>query len=261
MTTKRQATFAILLSCTLTAAAQTSAPPVKDDLFAGTEKFAQGASSVTQIDMDPESLGKVEGKDGLKARRTVLSVVHTYEYDKPGMYKIEDVDAFRKKLETGDWHCSVHIQQLKTGHSTDICNKRRTDELAEKAIITVEPKSLTFIHTIQHEGSWHGSEVFLPSQMGLFAPEAIAERAEMQANMAVARAEMQADMATMQPQLGSFYLDMKDFKGPDPEVLQRLQKQMKNFKGPDPEQMQHLFKDVHPNFGFPEKEAPPTPQP
>ncbi len=236
MTIQHQAALVILLSSTLTAAAQTSAPPVKDDLFAGTEKFAQGASSVTQIDMDPDSLGKVEGKDSTKARRTVLSVVHTYEYDKPGMYKIEDVNAFRKKLETGDWHCSVHMQQLKTGQSTDICNKRRTDELTEKAIITVDPKSLTFIHTIQHEGNWHGSEVFLPSQMRLFGPE-------MQAEMAVARAEMQAEMAAMRPQMEGLAIEMK------------------NFKGPDPEQMRHMQEDIQKSFGGSKKDAVPTPQP
>jgi hypothetical protein len=100
--------------------------------------------------MDPDSLAMVNGKDKDKAHNTVLQVVRTYEYDKPGMYNMADVDKFREKLNTGDWHCSIHTRSLKTGESTDVCNKRRTDDLYESAIITVEPKELTFIHTISH---------------------------------------------------------------------------------------------------------------
>jgi hypothetical protein len=47
---------------------------------------------------------------------------------------------------------------MKTGESTDICNKQRTDGLSESAIITVEPKSLTFIHTIRRRNE-DGSDV------------------------------------------------------------------------------------------------------
>ena len=132
-------------------AAQTSSTKIvdaKDDLFAGTEVFAKNATDVTEITMDPDTLGMVGGK----ARNMILNVVRTYEYDKPGMYRIEDVEAFRNKLNTGDWHCSVHTRSLKSGESTDVCEKRRTDDLKEQAIITVEPKELTFIHTIRKRG-------------------------------------------------------------------------------------------------------------
>jgi hypothetical protein len=135
--------------------AQTSAP-VKDDLFAGTEVFAKGASDVTEVTMDPDSLGMVSGKDKMRAHTMVLNVVRTYEYDKPGMYNIADVEVFRSKLNTGDWHCSVHTRSSRNSESTDICNKRRTDDMVETAIITVEPKELTFIHTIRKRGSGEG---------------------------------------------------------------------------------------------------------
>lgn len=136
--------------------AQTSAP-VKDDLFAGTEVFAKGASDVTEVTMDPDTLGMVGGRDKAKAHSMVLNVVRTYEYDKPGMYNIADVDTFRNKLNTGEWHCSVHTRSLKSGESTDVCNRRRTDDLVETAIITVEPKELTFIHTIRKRGTGEGA--------------------------------------------------------------------------------------------------------
>jgi hypothetical protein len=132
-----------------TGSGQGTQPPVKDDLFAGAEIFAKGASDVTEITMDPDTLDLVGGKDSKRAHNMILNVVRTYSYDKPGMYRMEDVDVFRNKLNTGDWRCSVHTRDMKTGSSTDICNKRRTDGLTETAIITVEPKQLTFIHTIR----------------------------------------------------------------------------------------------------------------
>ena len=221
MMMRRQVLWAAMVGIAVGAGAQTSAPAVKDDLFAGTEKFAQGATSVTQIDMDPESLGKVDGKDGLKARRTVLSVVHTYEYDKPGMYRIEDVEAFRKKLETSLWHCTVHIREMKTGESTDVCNKQRDDGMREEAVITVEPKSLTFIHTIRKAGATGGmSGLSLPLEMRTIGPE-------MKAEMAVARAEMQAQMAMMRPEMQRQMETLKNFKAPAEEEMKRLRDELK----------------------------------
>jgi hypothetical protein len=140
----------------LQGSAQAQQGAAKDDLFAGTEIFEKNATDVTEITMDPDSLSMVQGKDKPKAQNTVLKVVRTYTYDKPGMYNIADVDKFRQKLNTGEWHCSIRQRSLKTGESTDVCNKRRADDLFESAIITVEPKSLTFIHTISHHSSMIG---------------------------------------------------------------------------------------------------------
>ena len=138
----------ILLAAVMASAVQGMAqakPAVKDDLFDGTQIFEKNASNVTEITMDPNALGMVGGH----AHNMLLNVVRSYEYDQPGMYKMEDVDVFRKKVSTGDWFCSVHSRDLKHNESTDICNKRRTDDIEEKAIISVEPKELTFIHTIR----------------------------------------------------------------------------------------------------------------
>lgn len=59
------------------AQAQGTAAPVKDDLFAGTEKFAQGASNINEISMDPDSLGLVSGENARRAHGLVLNVVRT----------------------------------------------------------------------------------------------------------------------------------------------------------------------------------------
>ena len=119
---------------------------VKDDLFAGTEKFGQGASQVTEVNLDPKMLKMVHGHgDSSVAHKMKFMVIHTYTYDKPGMYKMEDVEAYRKKLDDGTWNCSVHVRE-KNG-STDICSRTPADhEGSEMVILTAEPKELTFIH-------------------------------------------------------------------------------------------------------------------
>ena len=72
-------------------------------------------------------------------------VIHTYKYDKPGMYKMEDLNVYLKKLEDGSWDCSVRVRN-KTS-STSICSRLANDhETRELVILTAEPQELTFIH-------------------------------------------------------------------------------------------------------------------
>jgi hypothetical protein len=120
-------------------------PQVKDDLFAGTEKFEQGATDVTNVNLDGKMLGMVgKGKDSL-ANKLNFIVVHSFTYDKPGMYRMEDVDAYRKKLTDGSWNCFIHTRD-KDG-TTDICTKTASDnETHEMVIMTAEPTELTFVH-------------------------------------------------------------------------------------------------------------------
>jgi len=121
--------------------------PQKDELLAGTEKFAQGARSVTEINLDPTTLSMMSnhGRDAELAHKMTLMVVHTYSYDKPGMYRQEDVDAFRKKLEDGSWSCFVHTRS--ESGSSDICSRAGADhETNEMVIFSCRPEKLTFIH-------------------------------------------------------------------------------------------------------------------
>ena len=120
-------------------------PQVKDGLFEGTEKFAQGAKEVTEVNMDKNMLGMVPKGDSGVASKMDFIVVHSYTYDKPGMYRMEDVDVFRKRLADGSWNCFVHTRD-KDG-STDICTRSgdRGDS-NEMVIMTAEPLELTFVH-------------------------------------------------------------------------------------------------------------------
>jgi hypothetical protein len=61
------------------------------------------------------------------------------------MYRMEDIEAFRKKLTDGSWNCFIHTRD-KDG-STDICSRSGDHGGAnELVIMTTEAKELTFIH-------------------------------------------------------------------------------------------------------------------
>jgi hypothetical protein len=61
------------------------------------------------------------------------------------MYKMEDVEVYRKKLDDGSWSCSIRVRD-KDG-TTDICSRQTADHKgSEMVIIAAEPKELTFIH-------------------------------------------------------------------------------------------------------------------
>lgn len=135
-----------VLRISLAASAESGEPPqVKDGLFEGTEKFAQGAKEVTEVNMDKNMLGMVPKGDSGVAGRMDFIVVHSYTYDKPGMYRMEDVDVFRKRLADGSWNCFVHTRD-KDG-STDICTRSGDHgDSNEMVIMTAEPLELTFVH-------------------------------------------------------------------------------------------------------------------
>jgi hypothetical protein len=134
---------------TLTVSQGEGQQPTKDDLFAGTEKFAKGASDVSDVNIGPDTLGMVSGKHGGDlAKKMNFMLVRSYTYPKPGMYNLADVDAYRQKLRTGNWNCFVHTYEHKSGESTDICSRPLPGEQGnEMVIMTVEPTQLTFIHT------------------------------------------------------------------------------------------------------------------
>jgi hypothetical protein len=122
------------------------APQGKDELLAGTEKFAEGATDVTDVSLDRSMLGAIRGKDKDAANKLNFIVVHSYTYEKPGKYSMDDVEAYQKKLTRGDWNCFIHVRERKSGEATDICKRDIADDNHELVIITAEPKELTFVH-------------------------------------------------------------------------------------------------------------------
>ncbi len=121
---------------------------VKDDLLNGTEKFAQGAIKVEDINLDPTTMGLISshhGPDSDMAEKLDLIIIHSYSYDKPGMYNAEEVEAIRKKLEDGSWSCPIHTRS--ESGTSEICSRSSDDHVTnEMVIISIRPQKLTFIH-------------------------------------------------------------------------------------------------------------------
>ena len=62
------------------------------------------------------------------------------------MFRMEDVEVFRRKLADKSWNCFIHTRDKES--ATDLCSRTGADkETNELVIITVEPTELTFVHT------------------------------------------------------------------------------------------------------------------
>jgi hypothetical protein len=129
----------------------------KDELFAGADKFAQGAKSSTEVNLDKNMLGMVgkfgdEGDDKSGsdlARKMDFVIVREYEYAKAGQYNMADVEEFRKRLEDGGW--SHLVKERSATESTDVCVKTDKDGgFSELVVISAEPTELTFVHLKGH---------------------------------------------------------------------------------------------------------------
>ena len=136
-------------------------PQVKDDLFAGADKFSHGAKSSTEVNLDRKMLAMAakfagsdsddkDDKDDAKlVNKLEFVIVRSYEYDKPGQYSMADVEEFQRRLESGGWS---HIVKTRSStDSADVCVK--TDDngaFSELVVISAEPTELTFVHLKGH---------------------------------------------------------------------------------------------------------------
>lgn len=141
---------AITLTCVQAFA---GAPKQKDDLFAGTERFATGAKDSTEVNLDKNMLAAAGSmKGGSKAEmmnKMDFVFVHSYEYAKPGSYDMKDVEAFSKRLEGNGW--SHLVKERSAKESTDVCVKMdREGQMTELVVIDAEPLELNFVHLKGH---------------------------------------------------------------------------------------------------------------
>ena len=125
---------------------------VKDDLFAGTERFAAGAKDSTEVNLDKNMLGLAGGMSGANddlMQKMDYVIVRSYEYAKPGAYNRADVEAFRKRLEGNGW--SHLVKERSDKESTDVCVKTDHEgQMLELVVIDAEPRELNFVHLKGH---------------------------------------------------------------------------------------------------------------
>ena len=124
----------------------------KDHLFDGVEMFSKGSSDATDVTLDKSMMGMAAGMGGkfasLAGKMDFVSV-HSYEYPRPGMYNMADVERFSKRLDEGGWH---HIVREHSGtEDTDICIKQDAEgQPTEMVVLDAEPTELDFIHLKGH---------------------------------------------------------------------------------------------------------------
>ena len=136
-------------------------PQVKDELFAGADKFSHGAKSSTEVNLDRKMLAMAakfagsdsddkDNKDDAKlVNKLEFVIVRSYEYEKPGGYNMADVEEFQRRLESGGW--SHLVKTRSSTDSADVCVK--TDDngaFSELVVISAEPTELTFVHLKGH---------------------------------------------------------------------------------------------------------------
>jgi len=157
MTRMRAATAVALLFLAVGSLRAMEPLQQKDDLFAGADKFSQGAKSTTEVNLDKNMLGLMgkfgdegEDKSGSElAKRMDFVIVRSYEYAVEGQYNMADVEQFRKRLQDGGW--SHVVKERSERESTDVCVKLGPNgEFSELVVISAEPRELTFVHLKGH---------------------------------------------------------------------------------------------------------------
>lgn len=124
-----------------------------DSLFAGTERFETGTKNVTEVNLDKNMLAMAarsggESKNnslGNMAGKMDFVYVREYEYPRPGLYQMSDLEIFRQRLSNSSW--SHMVKERGEKENTDVWVKTdREGVYTEMVVIDAEPTDLTFVH-------------------------------------------------------------------------------------------------------------------
>jgi Domain of unknown function (DUF4252) len=143
--------FAVLSAAwALPAAAQTSPMPFPVTL----EKQLQArASNYTEVTLDRKMLDFasrfMDKEDDAEGKRIISKLngvyVRTYEFDKPGQYTPEDLEAIRKEILTSEWSPIVKERSKNATDDSDIYMKLVNGEVQGMFILNAEEKELNFV--------------------------------------------------------------------------------------------------------------------
>lgn len=125
-------------------------------LPAAVEKdLAARASDVTEVTLNKNMLGFAakfmngKDKDDAAVRQLIEGLdgiyVRSYEFEKPGEYSLDQVEALRKNFNSTEWSPMVHERERKSGETTDIMIKLVNGQPHGMFILAAEPKELTIV--------------------------------------------------------------------------------------------------------------------
>ena len=126
-----------------------------DPLLSGTERFEQGATDVTEVNLDKAMMAmaaKFLEKSDAEAQRLMRNMefvhVKTFEYGKDARYRMTDVEQFRARLDASWSHL---VKERSATEATDVWVKADGEgQFSELMVIAAEPKELTFVHLKGH---------------------------------------------------------------------------------------------------------------
>ncbi|MGC2637209.1 MAG: DUF4252 domain-containing protein [Acidobacteriaceae bacterium] len=135
----------------LSAAAQTTQPPFPVTIE---KQLATRASEYTEVTLDRKMLAFashfMDNEDDAEGKRIVAKLngvyVRTYEFDKPGQYTPEDLEAIRRQFQTAEWSPMVKERTKNGSDDSDIYMKLVNGEVQGMFILNAEPKELNFVY-------------------------------------------------------------------------------------------------------------------
>lgn len=150
---KRIATvLALLLATQMTAFAQDWDPG------GVLKRMSAKAANAVDVTLDQSMLqfagGFLNPKDPqqAKAKKIIADLkgiyVHNYEFDKPGEYTTQDVDAIRAVIQGPDWSRVVNVRSKNEGQNVTVYFKKQGEEFKGVIVIATEPTEFTFVNIV-----------------------------------------------------------------------------------------------------------------
>lgn len=142
-------------------------------LPAGLEKqLASRASNVSEVTLNKNMLNfasqfmNSKQNDDLQTKALIQKLnavyVRDYEFDKPGAYSVEDLEAIRHRFLGPQWNPMVKVRSLKGGDNTDVYVKMIDGQIHGMFVLDAEPTELSLVYisgtiTPQELGSLGGN--------------------------------------------------------------------------------------------------------
>ncbi len=122
------------------------------------EKLAAKASETVEVTLD-ERLLQLAAKflnsnnpEEAKVKELISGLkgvyVRVFEFDKPGEYSTDEVDAIRSQLVSPGWTKIVGVRSKRDGHNVDVHIKYQNNNILGLAILAAEPKEITFVNIV-----------------------------------------------------------------------------------------------------------------
>ena len=118
------------------------------------QQLASRASNYTEVTLDRKMLdfakhfmNKEDDAEGKRIIEKLNSVyVRTYEFDKPGQYTPEELEAIRHQVLTSEWSPMVKSRSKNGADDSDIYMKLVNGEVRGMFILDAEPRELNFVY-------------------------------------------------------------------------------------------------------------------